>query len=137
MTGCLAQRYAEELAGSLPEVDAVVGFENYVRPPQFDLFIATVSIALRLCHSVESKNTSQTSTSNPYQGQIASEISRVLSTEGDLGAADEANVLVGLPTVPFREEKDRVRIGPQHYAYRVHVSKPILPSAFHCASSAS
>lgn len=29
VTGCLAQRYAEELAAELPEVDAVVGFEHY------------------------------------------------------------------------------------------------------------
>eukprot|EP00188_Purpureofilum_apyrenoidigerum_P002180 Plantae.Rhodophyta-Purpureofilum_apyrenoidigerum.ctg23225.p1 GENE.Plantae.Rhodophyta-Purpureofilum_apyrenoidigerum.ctg23225~~Plantae.Rhodophyta-Purpureofilum_apyrenoidigerum.ctg23225.p1 ORF type:complete len:506 (+),score=102.55 Plantae.Rhodophyta-Purpureofilum_apyrenoidigerum.ctg23225:35-1519(+) len=29
VTGCLAQRYASELAAELPEVDAVVGFENY------------------------------------------------------------------------------------------------------------
>lgn len=29
VTGCLAQRYADELAVELPEVDAIVGFENY------------------------------------------------------------------------------------------------------------
>ena len=29
VTGCLAQRYADELALELPEVDAVVGFEGY------------------------------------------------------------------------------------------------------------
>ena len=29
VTGCMAQRYAEELSGELPEVDAVVGFEKY------------------------------------------------------------------------------------------------------------
>jgi len=28
VTGCMAQRYAEELADELPEVDAVVGFES-------------------------------------------------------------------------------------------------------------
>ena len=33
VTGCLAQRYAEELAGELPEVDAVVGFEHYNELP--------------------------------------------------------------------------------------------------------
>jgi tRNA A37 methylthiotransferase MiaB len=27
--GCLGQRYGEELAAELPEVDMVVGFENY------------------------------------------------------------------------------------------------------------
>ncbi len=29
VTGCMAQRYAEELSGELPEVDAVIGFEKY------------------------------------------------------------------------------------------------------------
>merc|ERR1712216_996693 len=29
VTGCMAQRYAGELASLLPEVDAVVGFEEY------------------------------------------------------------------------------------------------------------
>jgi len=29
VTGCMAQRYADELSGELPEVDAVVGFEKY------------------------------------------------------------------------------------------------------------
>ena len=29
VTGCLAQRYADELADELPEVDAVIGFEHY------------------------------------------------------------------------------------------------------------
>ena len=33
VTGCLAQRYAEELATELPEVDAVVGFEHYADLP--------------------------------------------------------------------------------------------------------
>lgn len=27
--GCLGQRYGEELAAEMPEVDMVVGFENY------------------------------------------------------------------------------------------------------------
>ena len=29
VTGCMAQRYASDLSGELPEVDAVVGFEKY------------------------------------------------------------------------------------------------------------
>ena len=33
VTGCMAQRYAEELAEELPEVDAVVGFESYAEIP--------------------------------------------------------------------------------------------------------
>ena len=34
VTGCLAQRYADELANELPEVDAVVGFEHYSDLPK-------------------------------------------------------------------------------------------------------
>jgi ribosomal protein S12 methylthiotransferase len=34
VTGCLAQRYAEELAGLLPEVDSVIGFEHYADLPK-------------------------------------------------------------------------------------------------------
>ena len=33
VTGCMAQRYAEELAQELPEVDAVIGFESYAEIP--------------------------------------------------------------------------------------------------------
>jgi len=33
VTGCMAQRYADELAAELPEVDAVVGFESYAELP--------------------------------------------------------------------------------------------------------
>ena len=34
VTGCLAQRYAEELSSELPEVDAIVGFESYSELPE-------------------------------------------------------------------------------------------------------
>eukprot|EP00793_Prasinoderma_coloniale_P000383 PRCOL_00005367-RA len=33
VTGCMAQRYGEELAAGLPEADLVVGFENYGQLP--------------------------------------------------------------------------------------------------------
>lgn len=33
VTGCMAQRYANDLATQLPEIDAVIGFENYSRLP--------------------------------------------------------------------------------------------------------
>ena len=33
VTGCLAQRYSDDLASELPEVDAVVGFESYADLP--------------------------------------------------------------------------------------------------------
>jgi ribosomal protein S12 methylthiotransferase len=34
VTGCMAQRYAQELAEELPEVDAIVGFESYAQIPE-------------------------------------------------------------------------------------------------------
>lgn len=34
VTGCMAQRYSDDLATELPEVDAVVGFEHYSDLPQ-------------------------------------------------------------------------------------------------------
>ena len=34
VTGCLAQRYAEELSSEIPEVDAIVGFESYSELPE-------------------------------------------------------------------------------------------------------
>jgi len=35
VTGCMAQRYAEELVKEIPELDAVMGFESYAEiPPQ-------------------------------------------------------------------------------------------------------
>lgn len=33
ITGCMAQRYADDLAEQLPEIDAVVGFESYAALP--------------------------------------------------------------------------------------------------------
>ena len=33
VTGCLAQRYAEDLAAEMPEVDVVMGFEEYKNLP--------------------------------------------------------------------------------------------------------
>jgi ribosomal protein S12 methylthiotransferase len=34
VTGCLAQRYANDLANELPEADVIVGFENYANLPK-------------------------------------------------------------------------------------------------------
>ena len=34
VTGCLAQRYADDLADEMPEVDVVMGFENYKDLPE-------------------------------------------------------------------------------------------------------
>jgi len=70
VTGCLAQRYGEELADLLPEVSDVVGFEHYKDLPD------------RL---------------------------------NKLGWSPK--VAVGSPTVPFRKESHRIRLGSAHSAY--------------------
>ncbi len=67
VTGCMAQRYAEQL--DIPEISAVVGFEHY------------------------------------------SELPQRLATLGD------GKVAVGGATVPFRDERRRVRLGRPHSAY--------------------
>ena len=78
VTGCLAQRYAQELADELPEVDAVIGFEGYADLP--------------------------------------SRITRALGEEkGPHTSAQQ--IVVGSPTVPFREEDDRWLLTPKHSAY--------------------
>lgn len=47
VTGCMAQRYAEELGKELPEVDAVVGFEHYSQiGPQIERIITASGFAM-------------------------------------------------------------------------------------------
>ena len=95
VTGCLAQRYADELAAELPEVDAVVGFEHYADLP---------SQVLELLASADAAAAAEGSAAD------------------DEGAADEAaaglgRVLVGSASVPFRSEETRVRLTASHTAY--------------------
>ena len=52
VTGCMAQRYAEELAEELPEVDAVVGFENYADLPTQVLMLLERSGSTPVAQSV-------------------------------------------------------------------------------------
>lgn len=75
VTGCLAQRYADELAQSIPEVDAVIGFAHY----------------------------------NELGPRV-----RALVSDGNV---EETEVAVGAPTVPFRDEGVRVRLGEKHSVY--------------------
>lgn len=89
VTGCLAQRYADELAAELPEVDAVVGFEHYSELPAQVLRVLT-----------NSKHKSGAS----HDDHVAHE-------------QDDQVVLVGSASVPFRPEEDRVSITPTHVGY--------------------
>jgi ribosomal protein S12 methylthiotransferase len=90
VTGCMAQRYAGELAESLPEIDGLVGFERYGELPQ----------VLRDALSAQ-----------PYSRPDPEDLASV-----GVRAAP-AHVRVGEPTIPFRPEWDRVRLTLPHTAY--------------------
>jgi ribosomal protein S12 methylthiotransferase len=90
VTGCLAQRYAEELAAELPEVDAVVGFEHYADLPG-------QVIDLLSQHTTHSESDASASEKDEEEGS--------------------PTVLVGSASVPFRSEEERVSLTPQHIAY--------------------
>jgi ribosomal protein S12 methylthiotransferase len=81
VTGCLAQRYANDLANELPEADVIIGFENYANLPK------TVGGLLGV------------------------------ETSPGLLLPQQARVQVGGASPPFREEVQRLRITPRHYAY--------------------
>jgi hypothetical protein len=93
VTGCLAQRYAEELAVELPEVDAVVGFEHYNELPEQVLRVLSRS------------------QSADDDDEFA------IDDDDDEGTDFLQTVLVGSASVPFRAEDDRVSITPNHIAY--------------------
>lgn len=92
VTGCMAQRYSDEMPPLMPEVDAIVGFEHYDRLPQ------VLHDALGAEEAVfgDEKNEHLV---NPRIGGPAT------------------SVRTGASTVPFRDESYRVRITPDHTAY--------------------
>mmetsp|Transcript_19009 Transcript_19009/g.32522 ORF Transcript_19009/g.32522 Transcript_19009/m.32522 type:complete len:512 (-) Transcript_19009:594-2129(-) len=96
ITGCLAQRYSNQLAADLPEADLVVGFENY----------GTLAASLQAKMGLPVTATAATATPSGSGS----------SADGVL-VADPARVQVGSATVPFRPEWDRVRLTPPHTAY--------------------
>lgn len=89
VTGCLAQRYADQLADELPDVDAVIGFEHYDELPA----------------RVRQLAAGATSTT------------AVKKEDNSLTAGGLDRVRVGTPDVPFRPEHERVRLGPRHSVY--------------------
>ena len=52
VTGCMAQRYAQELADELPEVDAIMGFESYADLPTQVLMLLESSGGAPVAQSV-------------------------------------------------------------------------------------
>jgi len=96
VTGCLAQRYAKDLAQDMPEVDFVVGFENYTKIP---------STILEFFENERQKEGSASSASSPRKT-----LSRNAKIKAD-------RVAVGGATVPFRPEYIRKRLTPKHTAF--------------------
>ncbi|GLC40997.1 hypothetical protein PLESTB_000953900 [Pleodorina starrii] len=114
ITGCLAQRYSEQLAADLPEADLVVGFQNYgnlAASLQRSMGLEPTPEALALAEAQRRQ----------LQGQEQGEEgeARVEANGGKAGtsAATTERVLVGSATVPFRAEWDRHRLTPRHSAY--------------------
>lgn len=92
VTGCLAQRYSEQLAADLPEADLVIGFQNY----------ANLAPSLQQALGVPGGEGAAAAPAPAPAGEAA---------------APSGRVQVGEATVPFRPEWDRVRLTPQHTAY--------------------
>jgi ribosomal protein S12 methylthiotransferase len=103
--GCLAERYGKDLAESLPEADAVLGFDDYP------------DIAARLRSIVAGE------THHPHTPQDRrlllpiSPVERAASTapvpgHGDLGDADVATVGLGGPATGPRAVRRRLDAGP-------------------------
>ena len=96
VTGCLAQRYAEELADELPEVDAVVGFEHYAQLPEQVLGLLDADLQPSESGASEAVATSDAAVAQQHP---------------------DTTVLVGSPSVPFRPEDERVQLTAPHTAY--------------------
>ncbi|KXZ52292.1 hypothetical protein GPECTOR_10g924 [Gonium pectorale] len=108
ITGCLAQRYSEQLAADLPEADLVVGFQNYgglAASLQRTMGMEPTPEALALAEAAAE------------QRRQAAEGGAAAGTEVEDAPATSQRVQVGAATVPFRPEWDRYRLTPRHSAY--------------------
>ncbi|GFR42266.1 hypothetical protein Agub_g3163 [Astrephomene gubernaculifera] len=138
VTGCLAQRYSQQLAADLPEADLVVGFQSYgnlaaslqrslgLEPSREALQIAQEAAAAAAAAAGESAagapgadGHQQDPQQQQQGGQEQQEGLRVRAAAG--GEVEEAStsarVQVGAATVPFRPEWRRHRLTPPHTAY--------------------
>jgi len=113
VTGCLAQRYGEDLQKELPEADLIVGFENYGMLPSLveeSLRESRGGGAIVSPFDPASQNRSGSSAAS------TSGTSKNVITNNDL-VLPKKKTLVGGNSPPFRSEIDRVRITPKHSAY--------------------
>ena len=110
VTGCLAQRYGEDLQKELPEVDLIVGFENYGMLPSL------VEESLRERDDENRIVSPFDPASQKRSGSATGTMSKNIITNDDL-VLPKKKTLVGGNSPPFRSEIDRVRITPKHSAY--------------------
>ena len=110
VTGCLAQRYGEDLQKELPEVDLIVGFENYGMLPSL------VEESLREGDDESRIVSPFDPASQKRSGSATGTMSKNIITNDDL-VLPKKKTLVGGNSPPFRSEIDRVRITPKHSAY--------------------
>ena len=110
VTGCLAQRYGEDLQRELPEVDLIVGFENYGMLPSL------VEESLREGDDESRIVSPFDPASQKRSGSATGTMSKNIITNDDL-VLPKKKTLVGGNSPPFRSEIDRVRITPKHSAY--------------------
>ena len=141
VTGCMAQRYAEELADELPEVDAVVGFESCAasrcgtttpRPPLRGATPLEGGVALALPGTPTSRATSsprcrRPTPTTPRQASTRRRRGRACSSaprrwpsaleECPGRVSDLSRTCPGPVQVPFRPENDRFQLTAAHTAY--------------------
>ena len=111
VTGCLAQRYGEDLQKELPEADFVVGFENYAMLPD----LIGDALGRTRNSSSTSTTTATTTTSSTIVSPFALKNTNVI-TNTDL-LIPKKKTFIGTNSPPFRSEIERHRITPKHSAY--------------------
>jgi ribosomal protein S12 methylthiotransferase len=141
VTGCLAQRYGDQLAEAMPEADLIVGFEHY------DEVGASLGALLDRQRAEQQEQEQQAGGGKPLKkgkgkgkGKAASASQAAAGVAAAIGLVEGENdgpspssqksptpattlpilprrVQVGSATVPFRSEAERYRLGPQHSAY--------------------
>ncbi|KAG2500299.1 hypothetical protein HYH03_001877 [Edaphochlamys debaryana] len=113
VTGCLAQRYSNQLAADLPEADLVVGFQSYgglAASLQQSMGMQPTQEALAIAR--EAAEAAAAATSSGEGGAAAA-----AGTAAAAVAETSQRVQVGAATVPFRPEWGRHRLTPPHSAY--------------------
>ncbi|GIL77646.1 hypothetical protein Vretimale_6790 [Volvox reticuliferus] len=129
ITGCLAQRYSEQLASDLPEADLVVGFQNYGNLAvslQRAMGLELTPEALALAEAAEGQRQQQlqqqgpagmTMTAPGAEERVSALAGAQAATTAETGPSTAQRVQVGAATVPFRPEWNRYRLTPRHSAY--------------------